>query len=75
MLRFFPCLPPPGSLALGNFRHRLLVLAPFGRVIELRIAQGDLNGVMAHQCFQDLQWYAGIEQLCGEGMTIIPRAE
>src|ERR1043165_2717832 len=63
-----PCLPPPASLPLGNFRHRLLVLVPFGRVIELRIAQGDLNRVMPHEFFQDLQWYTGIEQLCGEGM-------
>ena len=38
-----PCLPPPGNLPLGNFRHRLLVLVPFGRVIELRIAQSNLN--------------------------------
>src|SRR4030095_4597236 len=63
-----PCLPPARGLPLSNFRHRLLVLVPFSRVIELRIAQGDLDGVMAHQFFENLQWHAGIEQLCREGM-------
>src|SRR2546426_4991983 len=48
-------LPPLKALALLYLRHRLVVLRAFGAVIQLRIAQRDVERAMAHQLFDHLQ--------------------
>jgi hypothetical protein len=64
-------LPPLKALALLHLRHRLVVLRTFRPVIQLRIAERDVEGAMPHQLFDHLQRCPGIEQLGGKGMPVI----
>ena len=48
-------LSPLEPLALFDLRHGLVVLRPFGPVIELCIAEGGLDGAVPHQFFDDLE--------------------
>ncbi len=45
---------------------------PFRRLIELRIAQGEVQGVMAQEFFNDLQGRTGIEQVGRKGVPPMP---
>src|SRR5262245_3926336 len=56
-------------MALFNFRHGLIVLLSLGRLIELRVAQRDVDRAVSHQLFEDFERDAGVEQLCREGGT------
>jgi hypothetical protein len=56
-------------MALFNFRHGLIVLLSLGRLIELRVAQRDVDRAVSHQLFEDFERDAGVEQLCREGVT------
>ena len=47
-------LSPLEPLALFDLRHGLVVLGALGPVIELGIAQRDVEGAMAHQLFEHL---------------------
>jgi len=58
-----------------DLAHGLVVLGAFGPVVQLGIAQRDIEGAMAHQLFDDLQGGAGIEQLRGKRLPVIPRTE
>jgi hypothetical protein len=40
-------------------------LGPFGPLIELGIAERDVEGAMHHELFEDLERGAGIEELGG----------
>ncbi len=52
-----------------DLAHRLVIMLPFRRVIELRIAQGQVQRVMAQEFFNDLQGRTGIEQVGRKGVT------
>ena len=62
-------LPPLKALALLHLRHGLVVLRAFGAVIELRIAERDIEGAMTHQLFHHFQGGPSIEELRGKGMS------
>ena len=55
-----------------DLAHRLIILLPFRRLIELRIAQGEVQGVMAQEFFNDLQGRTGIEQVGRKGVPAMP---
>jgi hypothetical protein len=63
-----PRLPPLEPLVFFDLGHRLVVLRPFGPVIELGIAQRDIEGAVSHQLFDHLQRCSGIEELGRKGM-------
>jgi hypothetical protein len=63
-----PALPPLKALALLPLRHRLIVWRPFGPVIQLCIAERDIEGAVAHQLFDAFQGGPSIEQLRGKRM-------
>jgi hypothetical protein len=48
-------LSPLEPLAFFDLRHGLDVLGPCGPVIELGIAEGDVEGAVPHELFDDLQ--------------------
>jgi hypothetical protein len=62
-------------LLLLDLRHGVVILRPFGPVIELSIPERHLERAVPHQLFDDLQRGASIEELGGKGMPVIPRAE
>jgi hypothetical protein len=59
-------------LPLLDLRHGLVVLGPFGPVIELGIAERDVEGAMPHELFDDFEQGAGIEELGGKRMPLMP---
>ena len=48
-------LPPLEPLVFFDLAHGLVVLGAFGPVVQLGIAQRDIEGAMAHQLFDHLQ--------------------
>jgi hypothetical protein len=62
-------------LLLLDLRHSVVVLRAFGPVIQLGIPERHLERTVPHAFFDHLQRGAGIEELGGKGMPLIPRAE
>jgi hypothetical protein len=60
---------PSNGVTLCDGRHGLLVVLPFGYVVEMGIAQGLLQQMMAQQFFEDFQGHARIEELGGKGVA------
>jgi hypothetical protein len=56
------------SMALRNGRHGQVVLLPFGGLIELSIAQGLGQRMMAKQFFEDFQGHPRVEEVRGKCM-------
>ena len=61
-------LSPLQPLACFDLRHGLVVWGPLGPVIELGIAEGDVEGAVPHELFDDLQRGPGIEELGSQGL-------
>ena len=62
-------------MLLLDLRHGVVVLRACGPVIQLGIPQRHLERAVPHACFDHLQGGAGIAELGGKGMPLIPRAE
>jgi hypothetical protein len=61
-------LSPVEAMAFFDLRHGVVVLGPFGPVIELGIPECDVAGTVPHELFDDLQRGPGIEELGSKGM-------
>jgi len=56
-------LPPVQWAVARDLLHRLVIVLPFRRFIELGIAQGQVQRIMAQEFFDYLQGRTGIEQV------------
>ena len=56
------------ALLLLDLRHGVVVLRPFGPVIQLGIPEGHLKRAMPHEFFDHLQRGTRIEELSGKSM-------